>query len=78
MKFPRSGRSSGTQFPTLVRHVIPHGDDGVPSSGGSCPRFTRTAGRQVARTGAVMGRRSFDVVDLPELFALWEAGRSHS
>jgi hypothetical protein len=37
-------------------------------SGGSCARFTLTAGRQEARTGAVMGRRSFDVVDLLELF----------
>jgi hypothetical protein len=30
----------------------------------------------VARTGAVMGRRTFDVVDVTELFVHWEAGRS--
>ena len=30
----------------------------------------------MARTGAVMGRRTFDVVDLTELFVHWEAGRS--
>ena len=49
----------------------------MPSSGGSCSRFTLTAGRQVARTGAVMGGRSFDMADLLEL-SRWEAGRSQS
>jgi len=44
--------------------------------GGSCSRVTLISGRLVARTGAVMGRRSFDVVDLMELFVHWEAGRS--
>jgi len=32
----------------------------------------------VARTGAVTGRRSFDVVDLLELFTHREAGRSQA
>ncbi len=45
-------------------------------SGGSCSRVTLTSGRLVARTGAMMGRRTFDVVDLTELFVHWEAGRS--
>ena len=48
----------------------------MPSLVGSCSRVTLTSGRLVARTGAVMGRRSFDVVDLTELFVHWEAGRS--
>ena len=48
----------------------------MPSSGGSCSRVTLTSGRLVARTGAMMGRRTFDVVDLTELFVHWEAGRS--
>ena len=48
----------------------------MPSLGGSCSRVTLTSGRLVARTGAMMGRRTFDVVDLTELFVHWEAGRS--
>ena len=48
----------------------------MPSLGGSCSRVTLTSGRLVARTGAVMGRRTFDVVDVTELFVHWEAGRS--
>ena len=65
-------------IPHLVRHEIPHGDDGASSSGGLARGSRSPPVRQAARTGAVMGRRTFDVVDLVELFTHWEAGRSQS
>jgi len=59
----------------MVGQVIPW-DDGAPLSGGSCSRVTLTSGCEVARTGAVMRRRTFDGVDLMGLFVHGEAGRS--
>jgi len=58
-KFPRSERVLVTQFPTLVGHPIPHGEDCAPSSGGLCSRFTLASGRLVHGTGAVIGSRRF-------------------
>src|SRR6478609_8342914 len=44
-----------------------------PARGSRSPPAVRRPGRE-----RMMGRRSFDVVDLLELFTHWEAGRSQS
>ncbi len=63
--------------PTPADHVIPHGDDvrGVP---GVASNRSRLALTDEVSEGAQVARRTFQMIDLIEIYVHWDAGRSQA
>lgn len=63
-------------IPQVGAHVIPMGDAGVASPVWSSQ--SESCSRRNELTGALVARRSFNVVDVTEILIHWHAGRSQS